>query len=194
MDEQPRHLGQQQDRHAAGERERRPAPPQHEAGERQQEQRRDGDGAAPAEHLGGKSVVVVVRDHELVAVMPECAQPLGRPRVVRDRLVDDRLQPEKRKPRGDDRGGEQRHRPSPLVDPERRVHRQRQQQEERVRRVRERESAEDRRYRQPPVGEEECDRGREQQLPRGRAWESHRRPGTAMTRPEAEDRHRQCQQ
>ena len=65
---------------------------------------------AAAEHLRRQSVVVVVRDDELVAVVTERAQTLARAGIVRDRLVDDRLQPEQREPGRHERRGEQRRR------------------------------------------------------------------------------------
>ena len=107
VDEEPRHLGQQQHRQRAREGERRPAASEREPGERQQEQRGDGDGAAAAEDLGREAEVVLVAHDELVAVVLQPAQALARPGVVRHRLVDDRPQPEQDERRRHERGPEQ---------------------------------------------------------------------------------------
>ena len=196
VDEQPRHLGQQQDREAAARARTSPSgggatrPANGSSNER-----RDGDRAAPAEHLGREPVVVGVRDDELVAVVRERAQALGRARVVRDRLVDDRLQPEQRRARS---ARARRRAAAPSAATRRHAA---------ARRAPSGSSTKSAYVgcvsasapkiaaaSQAAVREEERDRRRHQQLARGRAGQRQRRPRAAVARAEAEDREREREQ
>jgi len=99
VDEEPRHLHQDEHEQRPAEREGGPPAPQREPGERQQQKGGDGDDAAAAEHLGGQAVVAVVRHDEARPVVGDRTRPLAGPRIVRQRLVDDRFQPEEREHR-----------------------------------------------------------------------------------------------
>ena len=86
---------QRQHEHEPAEHERGPAAPGREHGERHGEQRRDGERAAPAEHLRREPVAPVGEDVELALVVLERAVHLVRRRVDRRGLARDRAQPER---------------------------------------------------------------------------------------------------
>ncbi len=169
--EELRHEHHRGDGEEAAEHVGRPAPPQREAGERDEQERRHRDRTGAAEHLGGQPVARVREDVELSRVLPERALQLLAARIVRAGVADDREQPDEVRRRRHDQRRERGRDPPRLAALDQRADeeeaREREPEEDRVGRVDDREheprggdGRERGAARSLDVGEREGERGR----------------------------------
>ena len=198
-DEERRHEHHRRDGEEAAEDVRRPAAPEREPGERDEEERRDRDRAGPAEDLGRQPVARVREDVELAGVLPERPLELVAAGGVRAGVAHHRQQPDQIGRRRNDERGERDADLLRLAPLDERAHdeeaAERQPEEDRVGRVDDREheprggdGGEQSAARPLDVGERQRERGRQQDLARGRRRQPERRVRAADSSVRAQSR------
>ena len=209
-DEERRHEQHRRDGERAAEHVRRPAAPQREPGERDEEERRHRDRAGPAEDLGREPVARVREDVELAGVLPERPLELVAAGGVRAGVAHDRQQPDEIRRGGSDERGERNADLPRLAPLDERAHDQetaeRQPEKDRVRRMDDGEhepgggdAREQAAARPLDVCERKCERSRQQDLAGGRRRQPQSGVRAAVTRCErrhgdraADHRHRRA--